>query len=195
MKNLTSPLMPEIFNNAIPKKYLDNNFQKIFEFYILNVPNSNVSNKSIDITKIWGEKVWKNMKLRAELMKVGDFKENINYFKAQRLNEMNNIAAKAHLDKIPALKKLKNNIIFYNQKNEFISIFFYIRCAFAHGRFTIKEVNNEKFYILETGNKGKKQEIIVKARMIIKEETLLKWIDIILSGNKTKEKKKEKVLV
>ena len=195
MKNLTSPLMPEIFNNAIPKKYLDNNFQKIFEFYILNVPNSNVSNKSIDITKIWGEKVWKNMKLRAELMKVGDFKENINYFKAQRLNEMNNIAAKAHLDKIPALKKLKNNIIFYNQKNEFISIFFYIRCAFAHVRFTIKEVNNEKFYILETGNKGKKQEIIVKARMIIKEETLLKWIDIILSGNKTKEKKKEKVLV
>ena len=195
MKNLTSPLMPEIFNNAIPKKYLDNNFQKIFEFYILNVPNSNVSNKSIDITKIWGEKVWKNMKLRAELMKVGDFKENINYFKAQRLNEMNNIAAKAHLDKIPALKKLKNNIIFYNQKNEFISIFFYIICAFAHGRFTIKEVNNEKFYILETGNKGKKQEIIVKARMIIKEETLLKWIDIILSGNKTKEKKKEKVLV
>lgn len=69
------------------------------------------------------------------------------------------------------------------------SLFYAIRCALAHGSFCIhkyreKNKNREKYYLLENNDKGK-----LKARLIIKEDTLIKWIEIVESVPKPKRRK------
>lgn len=61
-----------------------------------------------------------------------------------------------------------------------MSVFYHIRNAFAHGRFDFRILNNEKYYIMEDAYKDLK----VSARMILKKQTLLNWIDIIEGGEK-----------
>lgn len=56
-----------------------------------------------------------------------------------------------------------------SQMSQTDAIYYAIRNAFAHGSFSIEK----GFYCLENVNKGK-----VKGRIILKEETLLKWIDL-----------------
>jgi hypothetical protein len=65
------------------------------------------------------------------------------------------------------------------------SLFYAIRCAFAHGSFGIHKSNGQVYYILENRDGDK-----LKARMIIQQETLLKWIDIVASEPKPKKRKR-----
>ncbi|KUK72024.1 MAG: hypothetical protein XD91_1574 [Clostridiales bacterium 38_11] len=72
--------------------------------------------------------------------------------------------------------------IFYNREfhdHELLSMFISIRNAFAHGAFDIILRNGDKYYILE--NREPKSEEI-RARFILKESTLLHWMDTIISG-------------
>ena len=78
-----------------------------------------------------------------------------------------------------------NRIVVYNSENNImLSVFDHIRNSLAHGRFTIYE---DGFIALESGKniydkEHKKNMIDVRARMILKKETIMKWIDIIESG-------------
>lgn len=51
--------------------------------------------------------------------------------------------------------------------------------------FDIHKYKKQTYYILENRDKGK-----LKARMILKEETLIKWINMVESFTKTKHTKK-----
>ncbi len=53
------------------------------------------------------------------------------------------------------------------------AIFYYIRNSFAHGSFEIVRKNNTYTYILESSKDG-----MIKAQMRLKEETLLKYIEL-----------------
>lgn len=79
---------------------------------------------------------------------------------------------------------LKNSICAVdNQKNQFMSVFYHIRNAFAHGRLNMVDVDGDCVFILEDVQPNKKEEKLkVSARMIIKKSTLLRWIDIIEGG-------------
>ena len=80
------------------------------------------------------------------------------------------------------------------ESNEFMSMLYHIRCAFAHGRFTIKQYENEKYYCFENGiPQGK--SFLVKARMVIKESTLLRWRTTISSGPSKEEARIESASV
>lgn len=55
------------------------------------------------------------------------------------------------------------------------SLFYAIRNAFAHGSFSVcNTVNSKKVYYLENEKKG-----LIKARMRLKEETLINWINLV----------------
>ena len=74
----------------------------------------------------------------------------------------------------------KEVICFRNNKNnQFISAFYHIRNALAHGRFCIQNVNGEDFFAFEDVGKNK-----VSARMILRKSTLLQWIELIEGGEK-----------
>ena len=55
------------------------------------------------------------------------------------------------------------------------SLFYAIRNAFAHGSFSVCNIgNSKKVYYLENKKKG-----LIKARMRLKEETLINWINLV----------------
>ena len=62
-------------------------------------------------------------------------------------------------------------------------MFYAIRCAFAHGSFAIHKYKNQTYYVLENKDNG-----VLKARMVLKEETLIKWIEIVETLPKAKTK-------
>lgn len=70
------------------------------------------------------------------------------------------------------------------------SLFYAIRCAFAYGSFAIHEYKNHTYYVLENNDSG-----TLKARMVLKEDTLIKWIELIeafpKANNKASRRKKK----
>lgn len=150
-------------------------FCKIFDFYVLKTPVNDVSQRGI---------TFKQRKFR-------DANEV--------LNNMKKIVPKLFLiynciDKNENLEEqLKMNGIFNHLEHPFEyaifkrhdklgkteSFFYYIRCALAHGSFCIHKYENSTFYYLENTYKEKgKHSITLNARMILKEDTLLKIIDL-----------------
>lgn len=63
----------------------------------------------------------------------------------------------------------------------YMTIFYHIRCALAHGRFMITRRNGENFFAFENGV-TKDKRFYVKAWIVLKEATLLEWIKIIERG-------------
>lgn len=169
------------------------NFNRIMEFYLFSTPCDLVSSSSHGLAgRNWGTKPWSTTKLRSYLLQVGEFKVNSNYFKANKgckkdgkQSDMTEKIASCRLNGTFHTKR-QNGIVFLSsgKYSEFIDIFYYIRCALAHGRFIICEAE-DPVYILEAAKKhkdGNETKSMVTARMIIKESTLIKWADIIDDG-------------
>ena len=79
-----------------------------------------------------------------------------------------------------------------NKKNQFMSVFYHIRDSFAHGRFYVQDCNGIKVLVMEDVAISKGAQKPVTARMIIRKETLLKWIDLIKGGEKEYSKIEDK---
>lgn len=59
--------------------------------------------------------------------------------------------------------------------NPTTSLYFFIRCAFAHGCFNIYEKNGERYYMLENFHDGNS-----KGRAVLKRSTLLMLRDLVI---------------
>lgn len=178
-----------------------NNFQRIVEFYVFSTPCTLVSSSVTGMNnnrRSWGDKPWNNTKLKHYLLRAAKLKEGDNYIKAtgdkKRKSDNTLITPSDMQEKLRSCglndrfhtKRDKNRIVFiYSGKSaEFLDIFFYIRCALAHGRFRIYEAA-DPIYALEAAEKhkvDKETRALVKARMILKESTLLEWARIIDAG-------------
>lgn len=70
--------------------------------------------------------------------------------------------------------------------------FFYcIRCAFAHGDFSVRIFNGKTYYQLQN-SVVKEGKLVVKGQILLEENMLLKIRDIVTNWKKYKRKKKEK---
>ena len=156
------------------------NFQKIIQFYLFECPVvhkkgkgekqklSKVSNRA----KTLREYGWENNYLKtliANMKKTST--ERLEYkvikIKSEIVNEYN------IFEKENKLKDKDNEIIFIHKRDDMSiteAIFYYIRNAFAHGSFSIKN----KTYYLESLKDGE-----VTARIRLREKTLLNWIDMV----------------
>lgn len=177
------------------------NFQRILEFYVFSTPCIFVSSSVTGMNngrRSWGDKPWNNTKLKHYLLRAAKLKEGDNYIKAtgeKKRKSDNEIITPSNMQekiKICGLnkpfhtKRDKNRIVFIaNGKSaEFSDVFYYIRCALAHGRFHIYE-GDDPIYVLEAAEKHKVEKetrALVKARMVLKESTLLEWARIIDAG-------------
>lgn len=85
------------------------------------------------------------------------------------------------------------NIIVYIENKEIKktkTIFYYIRNAFAHGDFSVKNVEGQNIYTFRSSKNG-----TVKGMFRLKESTLILWINLIdkqQKSNKTKRKNLKK---
>ena len=87
------------------------------------------------------------------------------------------------LDGFPSNVQKERVCIYDCQKNQFLSVFYHLRNAIAHGRIDIVNVNGECTYIFEDiAPKRNTGQLKVSARMNLRKNTLLKWIEIIEHG-------------
>jgi hypothetical protein len=144
------------------------NFQQIITFYLFECPVDNKScrGKSFDFYGISGVQGF--AKLKKLLLSASNTLKN-NYYpcKSSELVDVFN--------KYDYIEKGTEYCIFLktDEKNIIQSLFAAIRNALAHGSFRCQKLNKEKYYYFENWHNYK------KAEGLLKEETLIKWIEII----------------
>lgn len=161
------------------------NFQRILLFYLFSTPCDGVSSSGINLASYgWGKNIWINSKLKEILLEVAKLQDGKNYIKCKKLEEMTASFDGAGLNDGFHKRKFPERIAFYHdgKRNEFITILFYIRCALAHGRFEIYKTEGENVYVMEAIKLAPKG-YSSRARMIFKESTLIRWIEILTTSS------------
>ena len=161
----------------------ETNFQKIVDFYLFNCPCEIEKG-----TKKKGTKTYTKVSKRAStLRKQGWTGGHLNTLLAAMKRTSSNhleyhpvesgkdiIKETANIEKNASMSDKNFEMIIFAKRTDMnltSSIFYYIRNAFAHGSFSVISDNARKIYYLESEKEG-----VVKARIRLNEETLLKWI-------------------
>lgn len=168
-------IAPEIFN--------DEELFRIVIFFVFHSPCPALSAMGRTLSDYGWSNPWKKpYYLNKQLIKITSNPSLI--VSAKKYNEMEEKLMEAGLkDNFPS-DLLKERICVHNcEKNQFMSIFRHLRNSFAHCRLNIADVEGECVLIFEDVRPNKNADKLeVSARMILKKSTLIKWIDIIESG-------------
>lgn len=159
------------------------NTKKIWSFYVLETPVVGLSARSKDLKSHGWNKPWnKNYYLNKQLKEIST---NIELMSStDKYDKMDEALEKVKLlDNFPSDLGYERIGIYNNKKNQFISTFYHIRNSLAHGRFDVRMTSEEKVrvYIFEDVIKDK-DGFKISARMILREDTLISWINLIKGG-------------
>ena len=180
-----SPMNPGWIKRRVPDEYADDSLKDLIMFFVINTPCTNLSSSSIDLSDYgWGKDIWKNEKLKKALFQIAGIERGSTFVVAQKINEMKSVCEKASLKKnFHKSRDIERIAIFKGRYNEFLSICYHIRNAFAHGRLAMYDYKNceDIVFVLEDGVK-KNGEFQVRSRMVLKKSTLIKWMQILKSG-------------
>lgn len=181
MKYLETPINAGWVNKRIPESKLDREFWDIYTFFVLYTICEGPSYKGVPIRQYgWGSKVWKTTELKNALYNVADLRREGTLCFAKNKEEMRNACKKTLLsDGFHKNRDVEKIAAYKGKDNEIICICRHIRNSFAHGRFMVYENHDgDDVFIFEDGvkNNGKLQ---IRARMVLKKATLLRWIQII----------------
>jgi len=161
-------------NSTIP--YDNKNFQRILDFYLFKCPvtidgkrdkkpiKKNVAQRAITFE----EKRWTGNHLTA-LLRI--MKGNIVFEEVSTSELVEHLCEKTEIDSSQSDPHFEM-IVYYPSVGKTKSIFYSIRNAFAHGSFSVVQNNKEWVYYFESRtDKG------LRARIRLKEKTLLSWIE------------------
>ena len=176
-----------------PAIYNDSNFQKIINFFVVHsfVEDTSSRGKSIDKDYHWNNPWKKPYHLRRQLINLSSNKsllysasvyDHKSNSKAETLEEA---LIKADLIVFPRYDK-EVACIYNSKEKQILSLFTHIRNSFAHCRFNIIDNEHGRVYCFEDGITVNKSMHLFKvsSRIVLFESTLLKWIDLIESGEK-----------
>lgn len=169
-------------------------FSKIISFYLFGTPCDHVSSSGQTMSDLgWKKEVWKSPSLRAYLLSVANLQPDITYKKVPKLSDMAAALTASGLGGNFHTKRDMNRIAFYSDGSqvEILSILYYIRCAFAHGRFERYNNGGNPVYAFEAITKKRgTDKYILRARMMLSEETLILWREILSGGSSAFEAQK-----
>ena len=173
--------------------FKNENFQKILTFYLFNSPceisKGTKENKTyIPVSKVdktFSKQGWTDKNLNTLIAKMKNMSNHLEYYPISSNQSINTI------EKNIGLSDPNFEMIIMHTRNDMskaCAIFYYIRNGFAHGLFDVK--NN--IYCFESSKNG-----VTKAKVRLKEETLLKWIDCFyeLSKKRKSYDKKSKIKI
>lgn len=179
---------PSWINSKDTEKHGTESLANIMLFYVVFCPCKQYATqkRTLEYYK-WKRKPWtSNRYLKAELNQVA----TKSFQNQRKMTEWYNV--KNELDGLSRADEhwfgSRSEFAVYSnvETSDYMSLFYHIRCALAHGRFLIMDHSGHKFYAFENGIiKGKR--FFVKARIVLKEETLLGWIRIITNGPQKNE--------
>ncbi len=155
--------------------FSDCEFAKIYKFYVIETPVKGVSNRGrsfidrkINMTEL-------NNRLKKETPFLKDMWKVVAQKDIEKVCEQFGILGETTCE---------NEIVIHTKNEKHCSgntdsLFYAIRCAFAHGAYNIHKYKNKVYYALEN-----KDGNTLKGRMIISEVTLLKWIRLVSQSSK-----------
>lgn len=167
------------------EKFNDNDLFRIVIFYVFHCPSKDSSYMRKSLKAYGWKSPWKKPYKLNEQLKLASKNKNL-IFSANTYLDMHLALEKADLKgNFPSNIERERICIYDVKKNQFESVFYHLRNAFAHCRLNMIDVKGECYFILEDGIQDKKKnKFKVSARMILSKTTLLKWIDIIENGEK-----------
>ena len=183
---------PSWIDWIVPERFNDQDLFKIVIFFVFHSPCANLSTMSKSLSDYGWNTPWrKPYCLNKQLRQTASTYNLI--FSAKGYDEMEVALEKADLkDAFPSDFSRERICIYDNQGNQFLSVFYHFRNAFAHCRLNMVDVDGECVFILEDVQPKKNAEPLkVSARMILRKSTLLNWIELIENGER--EYKKIKV--
>ena len=149
--------------------FKDENFSKIYKFFVIECPCEDVSVRGKSFKKIGC-----NMNSLNNALKKGTSFLEENWIRVNNSDIEQTIKEKNIYEKVNM--PLEIAIHTNRDKSKTKGLFYSIRCAFAHGAFSIHKCDGEQYYFLENKYKGK-----LKGRIVVKEQSLLSWIEIVKS--------------
>ncbi len=167
----------------IPDSELNNKYTKrIINFYLFHTPVQDKSALSRPLssygwTDPWNAPEYLNRRL-ANIISNNNF-----LIEAPRITDMRTpLQSAGLLESFPGDPTEEKICIYAGNDSQYYSVLKHIRNCFAHGRFSIikKGRGYDVFYIFEDITASNSKNI--SARMILKQSTLLKWIDVIEKG-------------
>ncbi len=160
---------------------------KILRFFLFETPCDEISSSGVSMHKRgWPKDVWKKQDLRKYLLATAKLQDKGTYQKAIKLDDMSDKATAAGLHGLFHTNRDCNRIVYYTDSKQvdMLCILYYIRCAFAHGRFEIYNKPKESpVYVFESIKKNRaSKKNSVRARIVLDEATLVDWAETIMGG-------------
>ena len=183
---------PEWINWIAPDQFNDKDLFRIVIFFVFHSPCENLSSMRKNLLEYGWTTPWKKpYYLNKQLRQNASTYELL--FSAKGYDEMEAALEKADLkETFPSDFSRERICIYDNQGNQFLSVFYHIRNAFAHCRLNMVDVDGECVFILEDVQpKKNSNQLKVSARMILRKSTLIKWIDLIENGECEYKKRAE----
>jgi len=158
-----------------PVKLIGNDrLMRIVQFYVWETPVPNTSRKG----KTFRELGWRGhgfLKLQAAMRDCSAL-TNTNWVACATKDIEVELEGKKRLTNFDcsfefAIHTVKDGL------NKTEALFYLIRNGFAHGGFRLCEFGGETFYVFESKDRSK-----LKGRAILREKTLLAWMQIVLEG-------------
>lgn len=168
-----------------PEEFNDESLFRIVTFFVFHSPCSTLSAMSKTLDKYGWNTPWRKPYYLNRHLKRASTNYNL-LFSAKNYDTMDEALKKANLyDNFPVDLKSERICVYDNMHNQFLSVFYHLRNAFAHCRLNMVDVDGECVFVLEDViNEKKTSTLKLSARMIIKKSTILNWIDVIEGGER-----------
>lgn len=163
------------FDKSFP--ITDKKFQKILSFYLFECPTPNKSQRATTFEQLGWRGRAAFSSLRKKILASSSLSLKENYYPCSK----DELEQKFKL--VSEIKPVDEYCVFLksDEKSVMQSLFSAIRNAFAHGSFDVR------YYHLENGEKKRiyffsNYDKYLKAELVLQEQTLINWIDIVKSG-------------
>ena len=143
----------------------DNNFNKILTFYLFECPVEKVSRRGQTFKQIG----WKGSSRFQMLERLLKGASGISDERWQILDSSSEVEKRSS-----SIQRNKQFLFSDISRGRVQSFIYSIRNAFAHGSFDIIVHNDEKYYYFENDYCGN-----MRSRLLLSEQTLLRWYEII----------------
>ena len=187
---LLTRVHPMWLDTIVPAEYEDEGLYEIILFFVIHSPCSGQSSNGISLTERgWKAKPWYSPKYLKEKLDKAIFGNDL------RLLKM--VESKAKLQPEIGSLDLDDNFYIHRDKqrmlyskisqsgceSEYMSLFYHIRNALAHGRLAMYPAqNHDVTFVMEDGKQvGEKRDdkFAVSARIVISKSSLLKLIELL----------------
>ncbi len=192
-QNLVKSLKhPEWLNTVIAEQHFDEGLYKIILFFVIFSPCPKYCTQGRTLQFYnWKEKPWSTNKYLKDKLDAGVFTDKKKYFRCvPQISQLVEAVHKAELEDDFYIHREVERVAFLNTEgSEYMSLFHHIRCALAHGRIAMFEDtgSDDILFVMENGSEYG-AEFQVKARMVLRKSTLLRWIEIITAGPQEPER-------